>query len=242
MQRTTLILALAALGACEKAPPPPAQAPAAGTTTGDTSGAQRSPAVAARLLTPDPAKLDAAGPDSFTVRFSTSRGDFDVIVHRAWAPRGADRLHYLAANGFYDGVRFYRVIDGFMAQFGAHGNPAVARTWESLRIADDPVRQSNTRGVVTYATSGADSRTTQLFINFGNNAQLDGIGFAPVGRVAKGMSVVDALFNGYGEAAPEGNGPIQARIAGEGNTYLQREFPKLDSIVTARVTKEWRGP
>jgi len=206
MQRTTLILALVALGACEKAPPPPAQAPAAGTTTGDTSGAQRSPAVAARLLTPDPAKLDAAGPDSFTVRFSTSRGDFDVIVHRAWAPRGADRLHYLADNGFYDGVRFYRVIDGFMAQFGAHGNPAVARTWESLRIADDPVRKSNTRGVVTYATSGADSRTTQLFINFGNNAQLDGIGFAPVGRVARGCRWWTRSSTATARPRPRGTG------------------------------------
>jgi peptidyl-prolyl cis-trans isomerase A (cyclophilin A) len=235
MKRVCAVLALVGLAACEKAappPPPPAAASAA--------PAAPAPAASAALLTPDPAKLGAAAPDSFAVRFTTSRGSFDVKVHRAWAPRGADRLYYLASNGFFDGVRFFRVMAGFMAQFGAHGNPDVARGWDGRSFPDDPVKHSNTRGTLTFATAGPNSRTTQLFINFGNNAQLDGMGFSPMGEVVTGMSVVDSLYSGYGDGPPGGQGPIQGRIGSEGNAYLAREFPKLDSIVTATVTGEWK--
>jgi peptidyl-prolyl cis-trans isomerase A (cyclophilin A) len=220
---------LTALASCsEKAPPPPPPPPPA-------------PVASAALLTPDTAKLSAAGPDSFVVTFTTSRGPFDVKVHRAWAPRGADRLYYLASNGFYDGARFYRVIGGFMAQFGANGKPAVDAAWENLRIPDDPVKHSNVRGTLTFATSGKNSRTTHMFINFGNNARLDASGFSALGQVTgAGMKVVDSLFGGYGEGAPDGQGPTQGRIGAEGNVYLARDFPKLDSIVTAKVTGEWK--
>jgi peptidyl-prolyl cis-trans isomerase A (cyclophilin A) len=178
------------------------------------------------------------------VRFVTSKGTFDVRVHRAWAPQGADRMYDLVQERFYDGVRFFRVIGGFMAQFGAHGDPAVAARWSSRTIPDDPVTKSNTRGMLTFAkTTAPNSRTTQLFINFGDNSRLDASGFAPIGRVlGNGMTVVDALYSGYGEAAPSGSGPEQGRIAAEGNAYLRREFPLLDSVATARVVEEWKRP
>ena len=198
-----------------------------------TPGAVAKPAGAA-LLTPDSLALKAPAPDSFVVRFTTSRGAFDVKVHRDWAPRGADRLHYLFANGYYDDVRFFRVISGFMAQFGMHGDPAVGAVWKDRNLLDDPVKGSNTRGVVTFAmTSAPNTRSTQLFINFGNNANLDASGFAPVGKVVTGMEVVDALYSGYGES------PDQGRITAEGNAYFAREFPKLDYIVSAKITEEF---
>lgn len=163
------------------------------------------------------------------------------MVYRAWSPRGADRFHYLAANGFYDGVHFFRVLKGFMAQFGVHGDPSVTAAWERQRLLDDPVKHSNTRGMLTFAmTSAPNTRGTQLFINYGNNAQLDASGFSPLGQVTKGISVVDSLYGGYGEGAPGGAGPDQSRIVAEGNKYLNRDFPKLDSIVTARVGEEWK--
>jgi peptidyl-prolyl cis-trans isomerase A (cyclophilin A) len=227
VRRFFALTAIATLCACsEKAPPPPPAKAAV---------AAPNPA----LLTPDSAKLAATGPDSFTVHFITSRGPFDVTVHRAWAPRGADRLYYLVNNGFYDGLRFYRVLDGFMAQFGAPGNPALTPVWNSLMIPDDPVTRSNKRGTLTFATRGPNTRTTHLFINYGNNAQLDKMGFTVIGEVANGMPVVDSLYKGYGEGAPSGQGPDQGRIGNEGNAYLAREFPKLDSIVTAKVATHW---
>ena len=194
----------------------------------------------ARLLTPDSAALERAGPDSFVVAFATSRGAFDVIVRRAWAPRGADRLFYLVNNRYFDGVRFFRVVPGFMAQFGLHGDSAINAAWRTRRLPDDSVRASNTRGLLTFATGGPNTRTTQLFINFGNNARLDATGFAPVGQVVAGMAAVDSLYGGYGEGAPRGKGPEQGRIAREGNAYLREAFPKLDSVATARVARQWR--
>jgi peptidyl-prolyl cis-trans isomerase A (cyclophilin A) len=129
------------------------------------------------------------------------------------------------------------VIDGFMAQFGIHGDPRVTEAWQDRTIQDDPVAHPNERGTVTFATRGADTRTTQLFVNLVDNRNLDGMGFAPIGRVVEGMAVVDSLYKGYGEGAPDGNGPDQSRITSSGNIYLRREFPKLDSIVTAKVIK-----
>jgi peptidyl-prolyl cis-trans isomerase A (cyclophilin A) len=137
--------------------------------------------------------------------------------------------------GYYDDVAFFRVIEGFMVQLGINGDPAVNAVWRAARIPDDPVTQSNRRGMVTYAMAGPDTRTTQLFINFRNNASLDSQGFAPFGRVIEGMSVVDSLYSGYGEGAPRGMGPAQGRAQAEGNTYLRSSFPRLDFVKTARV-------
>ena len=188
------------------------------------------------LLKPDEAELSAQSPETFQVKFETTKGDFIIEVHRSWSPHGADRLYYLAKNKFYDNVRFFRVIKGFMAQFGYHGDPEVIAAWTPLTIADDPVTQSNLRGYVTFAKSAMpNSRTTQLFINYGNNSNLDKMGFSPVGKVIEGMDVVDNLYGGYGEGAPRGRGPGQGRIRNEGNKYLNENFPKLDYIKKARL-------
>jgi len=174
-------------------------------------------------------------PATFRARFETTAGDFVIEVHRDWAPHGADRFYTLVKSGYFDGVRFFRVLSGFMAQFGVHGDPQVTAQWRERRIPDDAVRQSNTRGMVSFATAGPNTRTTQLFINFGDNSGLDGQGFSPLGRVVEGMEVVDRLYAAYGEGAPGGPGPDQGRIQAEGNAYLTREFPKLDSIKRATI-------
>ena len=192
-----------------------------------------------RLLTPNTADLERAAPDSFVVTFATSRGAFDVLVRRAWAPRGVDRLHYLVNAHYYDGVRFFRVVKGFVAQFGLHGDTAVGNAWRTHRFADDSVRVSNARGTLTFATGGPNTRTTQLFLNLADNRRLDATGFAPLGAIVSGMAVVDSLYDGYGEGAPRGAGPDQGRLAREGNAYLVAAFPKLDSILTARVARHW---
>jgi peptidyl-prolyl cis-trans isomerase A (cyclophilin A) len=174
-------------------------------------------------------------PDTFRARFKTTKGDFVIAVHRAWAPRGADRFYNLVRSGFYNGVRFFRVMPGFMAQFGIHGDTAVTAAWREQRIPDDPVRRTNIRGMVTFATAGPGTRTTQVFINYGNNDRLDGMGFAPFGQVIQGMDVVDKLYGGYGEGVPQGHGPDQMRFNIEGEKYLARQFPKLDKIISATV-------
>lgn len=174
-------------------------------------------------------------PDSFRARFSTTKGDFVIGVHRAWAPLGVDRFYNLVRSGYYDGVRFFRVIPGFMAQFGIHGDTAVTTAWRERRIADDPVRRTNLRGMVTFATAGPGTRTTQIFINYGNNDRLDAMGFAPFGEVVEGMEVVDALYGAYGEGAPRGRGPDQFRLNVEGEKYLARQFPRLDKINKATI-------
>ena len=185
----------------------------------------------------NPAALTEQAPATFNANFDTSKGLFVVTVHRDWAPNGADRFYNLVKSGFYDDVRFFRVIDGFMAQFGIHGTPAVASAWRSANIKDDPVKQSNKRGFVVFATAGPNTRTTQLFINFGDNAALDKSGFSPFGEVTKGMDVVDKIYNGYGEGAPRGKGPDQGRVQSEGNAYLAKDFPKLDYVKTATIAK-----
>jgi peptidyl-prolyl cis-trans isomerase A (cyclophilin A) len=191
----------------------------------------------AALITPDPRLERAAAPDTFDVRFETSRGPFVMRVARAWAPRGADRLYYLVRNGYYNDARFFRVLPRFAVQWGAAADPRVNRVWETRTIPDDPVRRGNARTTVSFATAGPNTRTTQLFINLVNNFRLDRLGFTPVGRVVEGMEVVDSLYSGYGEGAPAGSGPDQDRIAAEGNAYLQRDFPKLDWIRTATVVR-----
>jgi peptidyl-prolyl cis-trans isomerase A (cyclophilin A) len=181
--------------------------------------------------------MNQTAPDTFRVTFETTRGNFVVEARRDLAPHGVDRFYNLVREGFFDGVRFFRVIEGFMAQFGISGDPLVAGAWQASRIPDDPVASSNTRGRVTFATAGPGTRTTQLFINYADNSRLDEMGFSPIGEVVEGMQVVDALHAGYGEGAPRGRGPDQGRIHQEGNTYLASEFPDLDWIRGAEIVK-----
>jgi peptidyl-prolyl cis-trans isomerase A (cyclophilin A) len=220
-------------------------------TPGSGSGATATTATTATVLdsaappsgdfrNPASADMKAEAPAEFQVRFETSRGDFVLLVHRDWAPLGADRFYNLARSGYFDGVRFFRVLTGFVAQFGMHGDPGVGKAWFDARIADDPVKHSNTRGTITFATAGPNTRTTQLFINFGNNNMLDGQGFAPFGEVIQGMDVVDALHAGYGEGPPRGRGPDQGRIRNEGNAYLEKDFPQLDYVKSARILTKLR--
>jgi peptidyl-prolyl cis-trans isomerase A (cyclophilin A) len=183
----------------------------------------------------NPAALNEKAPDTYKANFDTSKGTFTITVNRAWAPLGADRFYNLVKNGFYDDARFYRVLANFMAQVGIHGNPTIAKAWVNARIQDDPVKQSNRRGFVTFATGGPNTRTTQIFVNFRENVMLDKQGFAPFGEVTSGMDVVDRLYSGYGEGAPDGKGPNQLRVQAEGNLYLNKDFRRLDFIKAATI-------
>jgi peptidyl-prolyl cis-trans isomerase A (cyclophilin A) len=168
-------------------------------------------------------------PDSFRVAFETNRGNFVVAVNRSWAPNGADRFYQLAASHFFDDQRFFRVLSGYIAQFGASGDPKVNELWEGKKIPDDPRREKNVRGTISFASDGPGSRTHQLFVNLKDSPKLDAQDFVPVGRVVEGMSVLDSLNDDYGES------PKYHLIATLGNSYLRRMFPKLDYIKTARV-------
>ena len=182
-----------------------------------------------------PATLRTKAPDVYEVKFVTTAGDFGIKVTRAWAPNGADRFYNLVRHHFYDGAAFFRVLPGFMAQFGLNPYPEVSRAWDKAIIKDDPVVQSNHRGFITYAMAGPNTRTTQVFINYGNNERLDKDGFAPFGVVTGGMEVVDKLYSGYGEGAPGGRGPDQGLIGNQGREYLEKMFPKLDTIKSASL-------
>jgi len=203
----------------------------AAVTTQPAPAAEPNPA----LLKPSLATETA--PESYKIKLETTKGDIVIEVTRAWAPNGADRFYNLVKIGYYDGAVFFRVIEGFMAQVGMNGDPAVYAAWSKAAIPDDPVLQSNTRGMVTFAATAApNSRTTQFFINFGDNSSLKQHGpFAPFGRVVEGMDVVDSLHSGYGEGAPRGRGPSQGEIARQGNAYLKASFPELDAITRASV-------
>ena len=179
-----------------------------------------------------PSKLTAKAPAVYSISFATTKGTFVVTVRRAWAPRGADRFYNLVRAHFFDGVTFFRVVKGFVVQFGISPTPAVAAAWQSATIPDDPVKTSNVAGTITFADAGPNTRTTQVFINLGDNgANLDAHGFAPFGKVTSGMSVVDKLYGGYGEQ-PTGD---QQQIAQQGNAFLKKHFPRLDRIKTARL-------
>jgi peptidyl-prolyl cis-trans isomerase A (cyclophilin A) len=191
------------------------------------------PAMSQQLA--NPAALTEQAPPVYKAKFDTSKGPFVIEVHRDWAPIGADRFYNLVKNGFFDNVRFFRVVSGFMVQFGINGDPSLSARWREARIRDDAVKQSNTRGMVTFATAGPNTRTTQVFINFADNSQLNGMGFAPFGQVISGMNVVDALYSGYGEGAPRGSGPDQGRLQQEGNAYLMKEFGKMDFVKKATI-------
>jgi peptidyl-prolyl cis-trans isomerase A (cyclophilin A) len=177
----------------------------------------------------DPAHWNAKAPDTFQAKLTTSKGDIVIQVTRAWAPLGADRFYNLVRAGFYKDAAFFRVLSGFMAQFGISARPEVSEAWTPAKIEDDPVMQSNTRGRITFATAGPNTRTTQLFINFGDNSRLDGLGFAPFGEVVQGMDVVDQIYAGYGEQ------PDQSSIRTQGKAYLDANFPMLDRILSAGI-------
>jgi peptidyl-prolyl cis-trans isomerase A (cyclophilin A) len=222
-----------------RASTPPAAAPAATPPSGGAAAAPAPSGPLASTLHPDlldPSKLTAQAPAQFQAKFTTTKGDFVVEVHRDWAPNGADRFYNLVKSGFFDDVRFFRAVAGFMVQWGISGDPAVSAKWQSANITDDPVKQSNKRGFVTFAKTGMpNSRSTQLFISYGDNSRLDSGGFAPFGQVTKGMEVIDALYTGYGEGAPGGQGPNQGTIQSRGNAYLDTSFPKLDGIKHAEI-------
>jgi len=183
----------------------------------------------------NPAALTQKAPDVYKVKFTTTKGDFVVEVHRDWAPNGADRFYNLVTNGFYDDCAFFRVVKGFMVQFGVTGDPKVNAAWMQATIPDDPVKQSNKPGMITYAMAGPNTRTTQVFINYNDNANLDSQGFAPFGYVSSGFDVVQSLNGEYGDGAPFGKGPDQGRIQSEGNAYLRHDFGNLDYVKTARL-------
>lgn len=214
------VLALLALGAC------------------NSGNASRERAEVVRPQPSDTASNANAAPSTqpFTVLLDTTKGPIHIEVHPEWAPRGAARFRELVEGGYYTDVAFFRVVQGFMAQIGIHGDPAVNSQWRENSFPDDPVTQSNTRGMLSFATRGPNTRTTQFFINFVDNSNLDGMGFAPFARVREAdMATVDSLYNGYGEGAPRGNGPDQGQMHAVGNSYLRANFPNLDYVRSARI-------
>jgi peptidyl-prolyl cis-trans isomerase A (cyclophilin A) len=247
MTRSTpaLLLAALALAACKTNDEPTSSPSTSGATSAATIPAAASAAAPkpqgplASTVHPDlldPSKANAKAPDVFKAKFSSTKGDFVIEVHREWAPNGADRFYNLVKVGFFDDTRFFRAIDGFMVQFGISGDPAVAAKWSNQNIQDDTVKGSNKRTFVTFAQTGMpNSRSTQVFINYADNVSLDGQRFAPFGQVVSGMDVVDSLYKGYGEGAPGGRGPSQGLIQSQGNAYLDSKFPKLDGIKQATV-------
>ncbi|MDH3735056.1 MAG: peptidylprolyl isomerase [Gemmatimonadota bacterium] len=230
--------------AAETEEPPAAEQPVAGEDPIEPAGEAAAPGADETptgdavnpLMNPADPEMNEMAPATFRVRLETSKGDVVLELHRAWAPNGVDRLYNLVRNGFYDGTRFFRVLDGFVAQFGINGEPSIQAGWRGANIPGDPVVEGNTRGRLTYAMGASpDTRSTQLFINYADNSSLDSMGFAALGEVVEGMDVVDALYSGYGEGAPRGGGPNQALIQGRGNEYLNAEFPDLDYIVKAEI-------
>jgi peptidyl-prolyl cis-trans isomerase A (cyclophilin A) len=239
MLRSLLALTLL-LSACSEEPAPVAPPPAAPTPPAAPA------APAAPTPTPLPADAPAAwtnpslatatAPATFKCRFQTSKGSFVIEATRAWAPNGADRFYNLCQIGFFNGARFFRNVDGFMVQWGMSAYPAANDVWSDSNITDDPPTQSNTPGMVSFAATGKpNSRSTQVFINHGDNANLDAMGFAPFGRVVEGSDVVAQLYKGYGEGAPRGRGPNQGTLAKFGEAYLADAYPLLDTIQTTTV-------
>ena len=214
----------------------PAASPAQAAGAQHKASASSHAASASHASLLHPALLTAKAPADFKALFTTTAGDFTVEVHREWAPLGADRFYNLVRHGFFTNASFFRVVPGFVVQFGLNADPAVNKAWADADIKDDPVTQSNTRGRLVFATAGPNTRTTQLFINFGDNARLDGMGFAPFGEVIDGMDVVDKIYAGYGEQ------PQQDQITSGGDKYIAANFPKIDKIKFARVLPAVAAP
>ncbi len=207
------------------------------TATPETAAKPTSQRAAARPSLLKPSSLNEQAPATFKAKFTTTKGDFVVEVKRSWSPLGADRFYNLVKNHFYDGAAFFRVLPGFVVQFGISANPEISRVWVSAYVKDDHGTQSNLEGYLTFATSGPNTRTTQVFINLGDNQSLDRMGFSPFGKVIEGMDVVEKFYSGYGEGAPSGKGPDQSRLTNEGKAYLDKSFPLLDSIKTAVIVQ-----
>jgi peptidyl-prolyl cis-trans isomerase A (cyclophilin A) len=186
------------------------------------------------MLKDSKAEVEQA-PASFKVEFETTKGNFTVTFFRDWGPIGVDRLHHLVKIGYFEDIAFYRVIDGFMAQFGSHGDPEINKAWMFAALKDDPVKEKNSKGRFTFANRGPNTRSNQFFINTADNPYLDNMGFAPLGEVTDGMDIVEDLYAGYGEGAPRGRGPHQGKIVAEGNAYLKANFPKLDYVKSAKI-------
>jgi peptidyl-prolyl cis-trans isomerase A (cyclophilin A) len=204
-------------------------------TPAPPQSAPKAPAESALL---HPATLKAKAPDSFKVKFVTTHGDFTVEVHRDWAPLGADRFFNLVKNKFFTDAAFFRYVPGFIVQFGISSKPDVAAAWQNANIPDDPMKPgiSNKPGTVVFATAGPNTRTTQFFVNIGNNGALDGQHFTPFGEVTEGMDIVKTLYSGYGESIDMGGrGPSQGLLMQQGKAYLDKNFPKLDSIKSATI-------
>jgi peptidyl-prolyl cis-trans isomerase A (cyclophilin A) len=234
VQTVTTPIGSASGGAANR--PPTASASAAQANAAPAASGALASKVHPSLL--DTSKANEKAPGVFKAKFTTTRGDFVVEVHRDWAPNGADRFYNLVKLGFFDDTRFFRAISGFMVQFGISGDPAVNAKWQEANIPDDPVLQSNHPGFVTFAQRNTpNSRSTQVFINYGDNKNLDAMRFAPFGQVVSGMDVVSSLYQGYGEGAPRGAGPDQQRIQSQGNAYLDSQFPKLDAIKHAEIAR-----
>ena len=195
------------------------------------------------LLAPTPRDLAWTAPDSFLVIFETSRGWFTVAAHRDWSPLGVDRLHFLVTHGYYDGARFFRVVPGFVVQWGISGSPALSAVWSDRSLPDEPVRQSNTRGRLSYARGGPNTRSVQLYINLGNNPRLDTtstFGFPPIGELTNGLVVVDSMYAEYScRRGSQGTCPSQDSLETKGDDYIERAYPRLDFIKRARVIREW---
>ena len=186
-----------------------------------------------RLADPEHAQFSEPAPAVYDARFTTTRGAFTLRVHRAWAPRAADRFYQLCRSGFYNNNRFFRVVPGFVVQWGIHGFPSVATAWRNATIPDEPVRERNRRGTVSFAAAAVpNTRTTQVFINLTDNAFLDDLGFAPFAQVTQGMDVVEQLFSAYGEAPSQ----LQRRIQLDGNAFLDANYPNLDGVVEVEIT------
>jgi peptidyl-prolyl cis-trans isomerase A (cyclophilin A) len=177
----------------------------------------------------NPGSLRAKAPDNYKVQFTTTKGNIVIEIHRDWAPLGADRFYNLVRNGFFTDAAFFRVVPNFIVQFGLSANPAVNKVWQTTNFRDDPVKESNKRATLTFATAGPNTRTTQLFINLKDNAPLDAQGFSPFGMVVEGMDVVDKIYPGYGER------PDQGRLTAEGKAYVDKNFPMLDRVTAAKV-------
>jgi peptidyl-prolyl cis-trans isomerase A (cyclophilin A) len=242
-----MLACLLALSSCSKNEAPAGGGPGSGPATTAAAGASTAgPAAPLASGTPGgldgnapifhPEKATEQAPETFKVKFVTTKGDFVIEVTRAWSPLGADRFYNLIKLHFYDGCRFYRAVENFMVQFGINGDPQVNGAWYRAFIPDDPVVKSNKRGFVAFAKAGPNMRTTQIYISYvDKNARLDALGFSPFGQIVDGMKVVDSLYKGYGESQPSGKGPMQGRLQREGNAYLEKEFPELDWIKEAKL-------
>jgi peptidyl-prolyl cis-trans isomerase A (cyclophilin A) len=239
--RTLLALPLLALMACgsptpETKPAPPAEKPAqpvekpAPPPPAPAAAAPVTPPAGANPALYDPSKASLTAPETYAVKFETTAGEFILDVTRAWSPLGADRLYNLVKAGFYDDTGFFRVVPGFVVQFGLNGDPAVNKVWRDARIQDDPASQTNARGTVVFATSGPNTRTTQVFINFADNPRLDKMGFTPFGKV-RDMATVDKINPAHGQK------PNQGEITMNGNAYLKTAFPDLSFITKATIVE-----